>query len=490
MKKSYLLLILAGIILTMALSLASFLSFQKLFQEMNRRYDLLIQDENLIHLLSDVKDAETGQRGYIITGYEGYLEPYQKALDTIDARLNLVKKGLGSADEHVHFLELSRLIDLKLDELNRTIQIRRTEGFAAAQAKVMNREGKQFMDSIRAVIGEMLMHQRQLIAQQSEIVKTISQRSFWFNLLGGLLNTLLVGLYSFLFYRDTIHIHRVKQQFQHTYDLYQAILDHAKQLIMTTNTEGKVTTFNKEAEVALGYSSDEVIGKMTMLDFYEQGKISGKAEELVRQTKNLQRTQFDTLVTPSRYLAWMEAEWIMKKKNGSLLPCVQTITALRDENHQVEGYLFMGLEWTNHKKWGEEVIPSSQPHNGREMKSNQTFTVLVIDQDEDFRALVSAYLQELGCQVLGVSTGEEGLYLAKTHVINLIVMDMLLSPLNGYDIVRELQSDEDLKNIPYVFISTIAQEVRGKIPGARAFLNKPVEKQELEELIGKIRNGL
>ncbi len=490
MKKSYLLLMIAAIILTMVLSLASFLSFQKLFQEMNKRYDLLIQDENLIHLLSDVKDAETGQRGYIITGYERYLEPYQKALKTIDKRLSLVEKGLDSADDHVHFLELSRLIDLKLDELNRTIQIRRTEGFAAAQKRVVNREGKQFMDSIRAIIGEMSTHQRQLIAQQSEIVKTTSQRSFWFNVWGGLLNTLLVGLYSFLFYRDTLHIQRVKQQFQHTYDLYQAILDHAKQIIMTTDTEGKVTTFNKEAEAALGYSSDEVIGKMTMLDFYEQGKISGKAEELVRQTKNLQRTQFDTLVTPSRYLAWAEAEWIMKKKNGALLPCVQTITALRDGNHQIEGYLFMGLEWTNHQKGREEILPSSQPRDGRETKLNQTFTVLVIDQDEDFRSLVSAYLQELGCQVWGVSTGEEGLYLAKAHAINLIVMDMLLSPMNGYDIVRELQSDEDLKKIPYVFISSIAQEVRGKIPGARAFLNKPVQKQELGELIQRMKKDL
>ncbi len=62
-------------------------------------------------------------------------------------------------------------------------------------------------------------------------------------------------------------------------------------------------------------------------------------------------------------------------------------------------------------------------------------------------------------------------------------MDIMLSPLNGYDVVQQLQRDSKLKKIPFAFISLVAKEIKGKIPGALAFLSKPVTKEEIADLL-------
>ena len=81
---------------------------------------------SLERLLSSVRDAETGQRGYIVTGSESYLFPYDKALQEIDGRLQTVEvrmQARGGSNEQVQALR--DLVTFKLDELARTIELTR-----------------------------------------------------------------------------------------------------------------------------------------------------------------------------------------------------------------------------------------------------------------------------------------------------------------------------------------------------------------------------
>src|ERR1019366_6835793 len=114
--------------------------------------------ENLDQLLSTLKDAETGQRGYIITGEDSYLDPYNAAIAQSDQILNKVKELTSDNLKQQSKIDaLEPLIKDKFAELKETIDLRKdpAKGFEAARQIVMTDKGKEVMDNIRKVIGEM-----------------------------------------------------------------------------------------------------------------------------------------------------------------------------------------------------------------------------------------------------------------------------------------------------------------------------------------------
>lgn len=115
-------------------------------------YNVLQKQEMVISLL---KDAETGQRGFIITGEERYLEPFNKATKSIsqniDDEIELTKDN-PLQQERIKKVKL--LVNDKLEELNQTIDIRKNNGFDAALKIVLTDRGKKLMDDIRMAIDE------------------------------------------------------------------------------------------------------------------------------------------------------------------------------------------------------------------------------------------------------------------------------------------------------------------------------------------------
>jgi signal transduction histidine kinase/CheY-like chemotaxis protein/CHASE3 domain sensor protein len=112
-------------------------------------------------MLSDVKDAETGQRGYVITGKESYLEPYTNAVTSLDERLKATEEGLQEFPESREKVPALRAhVVSKMKELAQTIELRRARGFEAALNVVLSDRGKHDMDEIRRIIGEITADQQ------------------------------------------------------------------------------------------------------------------------------------------------------------------------------------------------------------------------------------------------------------------------------------------------------------------------------------------
>lgn len=101
----------------------------------------------LNRLLSALQDIETGQRGYVITGYDDYLEPFNSGSEDLLKVIPQLPDALPGQTSEIDRLQL--LAEAKLEQAKAAIRLRRTEGFAAAQALVMTRRGKHLMDSIR-----------------------------------------------------------------------------------------------------------------------------------------------------------------------------------------------------------------------------------------------------------------------------------------------------------------------------------------------------
>jgi CHASE3 domain sensor protein len=97
----------------------------------------------LDNLLSVIKDAETGQRGYVLTGDEKYLAPYTAAITNIDERLSDVERLVRDDPNQTARLPGIKIhIHAKLAELAETVLIRRTRGFDEARTVVVTDRGK------------------------------------------------------------------------------------------------------------------------------------------------------------------------------------------------------------------------------------------------------------------------------------------------------------------------------------------------------------
>src|SRR5579871_2798259 len=110
--------------------------------------------ENCIaDLLSHMLDAETGQRGFLLTGQNHYLEPYDRAIEAIPkdlAKLNTLRPA-SDGDKNQLLDRLRAVTNEKLSEMRGTIEIRNQQGFEAALEVVRGDRGRQTMDEIRSL---------------------------------------------------------------------------------------------------------------------------------------------------------------------------------------------------------------------------------------------------------------------------------------------------------------------------------------------------
>jgi signal transduction histidine kinase len=110
--------------------------------------------ESLERLLSDIKDAETGQRGYLLTGDSVYLQPYNSAVSAISGDMARVRTLVGS--DSLHAVQLARigpLVTARLAKIDSTLEFKRRGDTRGAMDQVRSGHGKVLMDSLRAVVG-------------------------------------------------------------------------------------------------------------------------------------------------------------------------------------------------------------------------------------------------------------------------------------------------------------------------------------------------
>lgn len=128
--------------------------------------------ERLASFYSMLKDAETGQRGYVLTGEDPYLAPYEAALTTLPRLLSDLREGTRSSTNHQQRLsEVQPLMEAKLAELANTIELRRNQGFEAALKVVRTGAGKKSMDDMRRLLDEMDREEREALKKRADEVE-------------------------------------------------------------------------------------------------------------------------------------------------------------------------------------------------------------------------------------------------------------------------------------------------------------------------------
>ncbi len=116
--------------------------------------------------------------------------------------------------------------------------------------------------------------------------------------------------------------------------------------------------------------------------------------------------------------------------------------------------------------------------------------ILVVEDHEDNRRILRDLLTSAGCEVIEAVTGEDGITLAESRRPALILMDLRLPVLDGYEATRRIKANPTLSRIPIIAVSSYAlsgDDVQAFEAGCDAFISKPFSPREL---LAKIREYL
>lgn len=151
--------------------LLAFAAFRYSSQHVENVESTLASDNfirSLDDLLSTVKDAETGQRGYLLTGNPSYAEPFYEATKAVDAQLDSIAQLASTVPADAQTLaQLRSAVSDKMQELKATIRLRNTQGLPAALALVQTNRGEADMANIRALIKK--LRQKQVATFQARL---------------------------------------------------------------------------------------------------------------------------------------------------------------------------------------------------------------------------------------------------------------------------------------------------------------------------------
>ncbi|HEY5210599.1 MAG TPA: diguanylate cyclase [Stellaceae bacterium] len=160
----------------------------------------LAQTEDVLAILIN---AETGQRGYLLTGLDRYLVPYQDALgDLPEATRKLNAAAVNSTQLRPRIARLDRLSQAKMDELRKTIAVRRNQGLDAAQKTIAGDAGKELMDAARTTAGEIEAILQAEIDRKSTDVRRMHKWLFASLVIGSLVIAFAILIINLLIVRS------------------------------------------------------------------------------------------------------------------------------------------------------------------------------------------------------------------------------------------------------------------------------------------------
>ena len=307
---SALLLALATLALITYLSFRDWNDFQAFSAEVERSRDVLEQVRGILDL---VLDAETGQRGFLLTGREEYLSPYNTAVQTLPGQLSELEAILRyrSAAEREAYSELRSLITAKMEEVQQTIAARRSSGPDRALAMVLSDRGRRLMNDIRRVSHSL---ETEANARVRAGVRTRDQnvrkaRSLTLGaavLLTGLVCIGFLALRSSGLQRDVLieELEQAHRSEREAGELLEATLYSIGDGVVTTDRDGKVRLMNPAAERLTGCSEKDARGKpiesvFSMMDEQTRGFVENPVRRVLRENRAVKLASHALLLSKS-----------------------------------------------------------------------------------------------------------------------------------------------------------------------------------------------
>jgi signal transduction histidine kinase len=178
--------------LLIAVGIFSFWTTSSLTENIASRKQLRVLLNELQATYSLMGDAETGQRGYLLVGDESYLEPYLAAVANADSQIDRLEERVSVApDQRSTFETIQRLVAAKFAILEKSLQLRQSEGIEAAMALVRTGQGKEIMNEIRDQIDQVKQAIQERLEKNDRQTAVLSMRVTQWSIFGNVLAAVL-----------------------------------------------------------------------------------------------------------------------------------------------------------------------------------------------------------------------------------------------------------------------------------------------------------
>ncbi|MFN0103300.1 MAG: PAS domain S-box protein [Bryobacteraceae bacterium] len=301
-------------------------------------------------LLSAIKDAETGQRGFLLTGREQYLEPYQNAMAEALAALDRLKAAAVPRPDQAQRVDaLKPLVTEKLEELKRTIDLQRSGGRDAALAVVLSDEGKAAMDKIRTICSEIQTVANDRLVRRSEEARTSANQIGIVSTFGSISLFVLLVISTVTIQRGTRRRQQLIQRLQRgeeeigeARDRLQTTLASIGDAVISTDAEGRIVFANAVAQTLMRRPREDLIGKhldeaFRIVNEYSRAKVESPVAKVLREGN----------------IVGMANHTVLIASDGTEVPIDDSGAPIRDRSGAITGTVLVFRDITERRRTEE-----------------------------------------------------------------------------------------------------------------------------------------
>jgi PAS domain S-box-containing protein len=278
-----------------------------------------------------VKDAETGQRGYLYTGKADYLEPYHRAAAQIDPLLQNLTAEIGdNPAQQAEAANLRALVHQKLAELAQTISLYQSGDAEGAKALVMSDQGLRVMESIRSLI----QHMEQEETSVGDLRRTAYHQSIRITVIciyaASAIAALGIILLAFSIIREMETREKDAASLRESEQWFRVTLSSIGDGVIATDDQGRVSFLNPIAERLTGTSLDEARGK----------KIGEIFPIFSEATNNPLENPVDKVLARGSVVG-LANHTVLRHSDGHLLPIEDSAAPIKDDSGRLIGVVLV-----------------------------------------------------------------------------------------------------------------------------------------------------
>ncbi|SIO26352.1 PAS domain S-box-containing protein [Singulisphaera sp. GP187] len=328
---------LAMLSLNIIVAFASLRTLTTMARQSGRSRDTLNEVEQIIAAL---REAESSQRGYLLTGSDSYLEPYVEALGLLPGRLDRLKTLTANNPNQTRRVNhLSDLIDQKREELEHSVALFRSGHKNAALKTVKNGRGIRLMDRTRRVASAMREHEQSVLARDRWISRRAFQRTALVVVIATFLAMGLLGLALVLRRRELAERERralaVRQSEARLATTFLSIGD----AVISTDETGCVQLMNPVAEALTGYPLADAVGRPIAM-------VLQLMNERTRQPAENPVTR----VLREGVISGLANHTLLIARDGTRIPIDDSAAPIRDASGQILGVIIVFRDITARRR--------------------------------------------------------------------------------------------------------------------------------------------
>jgi len=368
-----------AIILLLAVGVTTFWGFGRINAARTDREHTVAVRDRVTRLLVHLQDAETGQRGFLLTGRDPYLKPFEAGGQQVRGDLDtLVQITAADSDISPAVRALTPAIEAKLSELTETVNLRRTSGLNAALAVVQTDRGRAFMDSVRQVIRVVARTEADRYTRAGVSVRRTTVLVQAVSGTGVLLAVGFLVVAAVVLRRDASSRLAMETALEEASDEMRDLYERAPCGYHSLDPEGLIVRINQTECRWLGYQLDELIGKKTVFEL------------LAPEDRQSARARFDQLLN-GEDIGTGEVRFV--KKDGTRFAVLVSSAVARDARgapYRVRATMVDQTEFRGARDMVNRLNASLQRHVAELEDVNQELERFSYTVSHDLRAPLRA----------------------------------------------------------------------------------------------------